>query len=61
MMWFVEFYTDFSDLCLATKPNWVEYSNKYTTKKLKFAEVNIQKLKQLGADYKINDSEFSSK
>lgn len=46
-IWFVEFYKDYVDICLSTKAIWNEFSMLYTTKYLKFAEINIDKVPKL--------------
>jgi hypothetical protein len=46
-MWFVEFYCEFNDICLSTKPLWADFSNKFTTTNLQFGEINLDKMKEL--------------
>ena len=59
-MWFVEFYAEFVDVCLSTQPIWAEYSNKFTTKNLRFAEVNLDRNKELAEKFEIDMSTMSN-
>lgn len=59
-MWFVEFYCEFHDTCLSTKPTWADFSNKFTTQNLKFGEVNLDKMKELAKSLEIDISALSN-
>lgn len=49
------------DTCTQTAPLWAQISNKYTTDKMKFGEVDITKLPALAKNFKIDNSGFASK
>eukprot|EP01016_Furgasonia_blochmanni_P039842 TRINITY_DN5002_c0_g2_i1.p1 TRINITY_DN5002_c0_g2~~TRINITY_DN5002_c0_g2_i1.p1 ORF type:complete len:159 (-),score=30.71 TRINITY_DN5002_c0_g2_i1:446-922(-) len=57
----VEFYVDWADTCQDTKPIWAELSVKYSTKKMRFAEVNIglKENEELAKKYRINTGVMS--
>lgn len=50
-MWFVEFYSEFSDTCNSTKAIWNDFSLRYTTKYLKFAEINVDNFPNIAKDF----------
>lgn len=58
-MWFVEFYVDWAITCHHAREIWAEYSLRYATRQLRFASVNLEKLKDLSARYNINTSGLS--
>jgi len=58
-MWIVEFFADWAETCVYTKPIWIEFSNKYSTKNLRFAEVNLSTLPEMAKTYNINTSAIS--
>jgi len=58
-VWFVEFYANWAESCVYTKAIWSDYSLKYTTTRLRFAEVDVANLKDLATRYTINTSVMS--
>ena len=42
------------DSCIYTYPIWADFSNKYTTERLRFAEVDVMKNEGLAKEQKIN-------
>jgi thiol-disulfide isomerase/thioredoxin len=58
-MWLVLFFADWAETCVFTKPIWAEYSIKYSTKKMRFAEVDVANQKELADEYTINTSVMS--
>eukprot|EP00343_Euplotes_focardii_P003502 CAMPEP_0205816886 /NCGR_PEP_ID=MMETSP0205-20121125/23397_1 /ASSEMBLY_ACC=CAM_ASM_000278 /TAXON_ID=36767 /ORGANISM="Euplotes focardii, Strain TN1" /LENGTH=175 /DNA_ID=CAMNT_0053106127 /DNA_START=256 /DNA_END=783 /DNA_ORIENTATION=- len=48
------FGASWCDNCTFTYPLWVEFSNKYGTKRLKFGEIDVQKNERLAKEHKVN-------
>jgi len=57
--WFVVFYTNWAETCIYTRSIWDDYSRKYDCEALRFAEVNVGKLKCIAERYSINTSGVS--
>ena len=58
-MMLVEFYSTLAENCVYLKPIWAQWSLKYTTKKLRFIEVDITNDEGLAKDQKISTSGLS--
>ena len=58
-MMLVEFYSTLAENCIYLKPIWAKWSLKYTTKKLRFIEVDVTNSEDLANEYRINTSGMS--
>jgi thiol-disulfide isomerase/thioredoxin len=52
----VIFQTSWCDNCTFTYPLWADFSNKFTTSKMKFAEIDVSKNEKLAKEHKVNMS-----
>eukprot|EP00357_Protocruzia_adherens_P007856 CAMPEP_0115017504 /NCGR_PEP_ID=MMETSP0216-20121206/28170_1 /TAXON_ID=223996 /ORGANISM="Protocruzia adherens, Strain Boccale" /LENGTH=261 /DNA_ID=CAMNT_0002388361 /DNA_START=1157 /DNA_END=1942 /DNA_ORIENTATION=+ len=57
--WLVEFYTVWADTCLNTEAMWANFSNRYTTPRLKFGRVDLDQIPELARRYDINTGAMS--
>jgi len=58
-IWLVEFYANWAETCVYTKPLWAEWSVRYQTKRFHFAEVDVAALRDLALKYDVNTTIMS--
>ena len=59
-IWFVIFYSNYSDDCLYTEELFAQISLKYCTKSLNFAKIDIDVNEELGKKYGVNTHRYQN-
>ena len=59
-IWFIIFYSNYSDDCLYTDELFTQISLKYCTKSLNFAKIDIDENEELGKKYGVNTHRYQN-